>query len=116
MAEKRKDSNGILLNKGERQMPDGRYRYRYSDPQGSQHDVYAWRLRPQDKVPEGRKQGLSLRELEEQIRKDLDKGLKVWQAGITLNQAIEEFFVAQRPYWSDCTWTNYSCSYNLGKF
>ncbi|MCD8154533.1 MAG: site-specific integrase [Clostridiales bacterium] len=112
MAEKkRRDSNGILLTKGERQLNNGLYRYRYTDSQGEQHDVYSWTLRPQDKVPEGRKPGISLREQEEQIRKDIDKGIRVWQAGITLNQVIEEYFGAQRPYWSDCTRNNYFCAY-----
>ncbi|MCD7716937.1 MAG: integrase DNA-binding domain-containing protein [Lachnospiraceae bacterium] len=71
MADKRKDSNGILLNKGERQMSDGRYRYRYTDNQGGQHDVYSWTLRPEDKTPDGRKSGKSLREQEQDASPDI---------------------------------------------
>ncbi|MCD7743983.1 MAG: site-specific integrase [Lachnospiraceae bacterium] len=111
MAGKRKDSNGILLNKGERQMPDGRYRYRYTDNQGGQHDVYSWTLRPEDKAPDGRKPGMSLREQEKQIQKDLLDGVKSWEGSITLNTLILEYFERQKPYWADSTWNGYKCAY-----
>ncbi|MCD8396676.1 MAG: site-specific integrase [Lachnospiraceae bacterium] len=103
MAGKRKDSNGIVLNKGERQMSDGRYRYRYIDNDGGQHDIYSWTLRPEDKTPDGKKPGVSLREQEKQIQKDLIEGVKSWQGSITLNAMIEEYLAEQKPYWSDGT-------------
>lgn len=46
---KRKDIRGIVLNQGESQNPSGRYRYRYTDGEGQAHDVYSWRLRPEDR-------------------------------------------------------------------
>lgn len=41
MADKRKDSRGIVLQQGESQNAAGRYRYRYFDDLGLPHDVYA---------------------------------------------------------------------------
>ncbi len=109
---KRKDSNGIILNKGEKQLSDGRYRYRYKDNQGEQHDVYSWTLRKEDSPPDGRKSGASLREQEQQIHKDLLNGLKSWKSGMTLNSLIQEYFEKQRPYWADSTWINYNGAFN----
>ncbi len=59
MAEKRRDNRGIVLEKGESQDSSGRYRYRYYDDKGYSHDAYAWRLRPEDPTPEGKKHGES---------------------------------------------------------
>ncbi len=91
MAEKRKDSRGIVLQQGESQNSAGRYRYRYFDDVGLSHDVYAWRLRPEDPVPEGKKPGASLRELELQIQKDRLDNVKSWGANISVNRLLEEY-------------------------
>ena len=81
MAEKRRDNRGIVLEKGESQEKTGRYRYRYYDDRGVSHDVYSWRLRPEDAAPEGKKYGESLRELEAQIQKDMIENIKAWGTG-----------------------------------
>ena len=49
---KRKSENGIVLKTGESQLADGRFRYRYYDDVGKAHDIYSWRLRAEDPVPE----------------------------------------------------------------
>ena len=90
MADKRKDSRGIVLQQGESQNAAGRYRYRYFDDMGLPHDVYSWRLRPEDPVPEGKKPGASLRELEKEIQKDRLDGVKTWE-DITVNKLMQEY-------------------------
>ena len=109
---KRKDLRGIVLNQGERQLSSGKYRYRYVDGEGQSHDVYSWRLRPEDPVPEGKKAGPSLRELEKQIRKDLDDNLEVWKGGMSLNTLILEYISNQKKYWSIGTLNGYEYSFN----
>ena len=107
MATKRKDARGIVLNSGESQNTSGRYRYRYCDNNGAAHDVYSWRLRPEGPTPEGKKPGLSLREMEKQIRKDLDDNLQAWQGNMTVNKLITEYIAEQRNYWAVGTLNNY---------
>ena len=53
--EKKKDDKGRILNKGESQLEDGRYRYRYTDLNGKRHTIYSWRLVSSDKTPAGKK-------------------------------------------------------------
>ena len=67
MSERRKDTKGRNLRDGETVMPDGRYRFRYTDPAGNRKAVYSWKLVPTDRIPAGKKECLSLRELEDQI-------------------------------------------------
>ena len=57
----KKDIKGRVLNKGEDQLSDGRYRYRYT-ANGTRKDVYSWKLLPTDRTPKGKKDNLSLRE------------------------------------------------------
>ncbi len=72
MSEKRRDNKNRILNMGESQRPDGRYRYKYTDRNGEEHDVYSWRLDQNDPLPKGKRKDLSLREKEKKIRQDLD--------------------------------------------
>lgn len=96
MAEKRKSENNLVLQQGEGQRPDGRFYYRYTDNEGERHVVYAWRLRPQDPTPPGKKAAASLRELEEQIKKDLAAGVKSWENNVTLGELIEDYMQSKR--------------------
>ena len=73
--EKRRDSKGRILNTGESQRKDGRYAYKYTDAFGKVRFVYAWKLVPTDRTPSRKRDGLSLREQEKEIRKDLDDGI-----------------------------------------
>ena len=92
MSGKKKDSKGRNLKQGERQRPDGRYEYRFLDAKGDTHSVYSWKLVPTDKVPEGRKNGKSLREMEKEIQRDLDDGIDGFSAGrTTLNDFFEDY-------------------------
>lgn len=105
---KRKSEKGIVLQTGESQLSDGRYRYRYYDDVGKAHDVYSWRLRPEDPTPEGRKPGKSLRELEKEIQRGIEDGLRIWDGStLTVEKLVNEYIDSQRPYWKPNTLQNY---------
>ena len=70
MEEKRRDSKGRLLRKGEWQRKDGRYTYRYVDGDGKRRCVYSWRLDKNDRAVKGHLTDLSLREKERAIAAD----------------------------------------------
>lgn len=70
MSEKRRDSRNRILRNGEIQLPDGRYRYKYTDSFGESRYVYSWKLDRNDRMPAGKKPELSLREKEKQIAAD----------------------------------------------
>ncbi|WP_219711897.1 integrase DNA-binding domain-containing protein, partial [Clostridioides difficile] len=72
--EKRRDSKGRILHTGESQRTDGKYLYKYVDAFGNTKYVYAWRLTPTDPTPKGKREKPSLRELEQQIRRDIEDG------------------------------------------
>ena len=83
MKEKRRDSKGRILHTGESQRTDGKYLYKYVDAFGNTKYVYAWRLTPTDPTPKGKREKPSLRELEQQIRRDIeDKELVVSTLGV----------------------------------
>ena len=75
MKEKRRDSKGRILHTGERQRTDGKYLYKYVDAIGIFFFVIAWRLTPTDPTPKGKREKPSLRELEQQIRRDIEDGI-----------------------------------------
>ena len=111
MAEKRKDSKGRNLKDNESQMPDGRYRFRYTDKQGKRQAVYSWRLVPTDKVPAGKRDGLCLREKEAEIQKDNQDGIDGRKADkITLNDMFD-LYMAGKHELKQSTRTNYNYMY-----
>lgn len=111
MAEKRKDSKGRNLKDGENQMPDGRYRFRYNDKDGKRQAVYSWRLVPTDKMPAGKRDGLSLREKEAEIQKDSQDGIDSRKAErITLNDMFD-LYMAGKHELKQSTRTNYNYMY-----
>ena len=67
---KRLDSRHRVLRRGESIRADGKYQFKYH-VNGKPKFVYSWRLEPSDKLPQGRKPCLSLRELEKKIGYDL---------------------------------------------
>ena len=54
MSEKRRDNKNRILRMGESQDPDGRYRFRYVDPNGRRKSIYSWRLVATDTAPQGK--------------------------------------------------------------
>lgn len=111
MAEKRRDHRGIVLEKGESQDSSGRYRYRYYDDKGISHDIYAWRLRPEDETPEGKKHGESLREMETRIQKDMLDNIKAWEANIAVGRLAEEYIEQQKAFWAPKTYNGMTSAY-----
>lgn len=75
MSEKRRDSKNRILRSGESQRKDGRYAYKYVDAFGKPQFVYSWKLVPTDKTPAGKREDISLREKEQEIRRDIDDGI-----------------------------------------
>lgn len=81
---KRFDKKRRVLKKGEIQKADGRYRFKYINYDGKEAYVYSWRLLKTDPIPKGKKDEPSLRELEEQIQKDLEQGCAPFGGNLTV--------------------------------
>ena len=64
---KRRDSKGRILQNGESQMSDGRYRYFYYVG-GKQKNLYSWKLEKNDRLPAGKRECVSLREQEKELQ------------------------------------------------
>lgn len=110
MSEKRRDSKNRILRNGESQRKDGKYEYKYVDANGERRSAYSWKLVPTDKVPEGKKCDLSLREIEKQIKRDIEDGINTQTANkMTLNQLFENYMMGKELKQS--TRTNYNYMY-----
>ena len=96
MSEKRKDKKGRILRTGESQRPDGRYAYKYIDASGKPQFVYSWRLEPGDRLPQGKRDGPSLREKEKQIKRDLEDGINPRGGEMTVMELVRKY-LRQRP-------------------
>lgn len=86
MNEKRRDSKGRVLKNGESQRKDGRYLYKYVDAFGETQYAYSWKLVATDSVPKGKRDCVSLREMEQEIRRDREDGIDTAGKKITLCQ------------------------------
>ena len=72
MSVKRRDKRNRILHDGESQRADGRYAYKYIDVDGKAKFVYSWKLIDTDTVPRGKRDCISLRTQEKEVRKRLD--------------------------------------------
>lgn len=108
MGKQRKDHKQRLLRKGESQREDGRYEFKYYDAEGVRRTKTSWRLQPTDRVPLGKRDnGLSLREIEEEIQRDLLDGIHTYKANeLTLNQLFNDY-MENKPELKQSTRTNY---------
>lgn len=115
MAEKRKDSKGRLLRTGESQRKDGKYQYRYIDPEGERQTIYSWRLTETDRMPSGKKNDDSLREKEEEILNKLSHSKNTLGGKITLNDMFDKY-ITRKKYkgkpLNDTTVSNYLLMWN----
>lgn len=91
MSEKRRDSHGRLLRENERQRSNGCYEFRYIDSYGEKRSVYSWRLVATDNTPAGKKGTACLRDLEKEIRKNLEDGISSCGGGMTVLQLCERY-------------------------
>lgn len=110
MSEKRRDSKNRILQNGESQRKDGKYEFKYVDVNGVRRSAYSWKLVETDKVPKGKRCGLSLREMEKQIRRDLEDGISTHTANsMTLNELFDTYMSTKELKQS--TRTNYMYMY-----
>ena len=92
MQEKRRESKGRVLRNGEVQRADGKYMFRYTDLTGKRRTVYSWKLVSTDKAPDGTRCKKSLRDIEKEISRDLEDGIRTHDAdAITVNDLYNSF-------------------------
>ena len=108
---KRRDSRHRVLRRGESIRADGKYQFKYH-VNGKPKFVYSWRLEPSDKLPQGRKPCLSLRELEKKIGYDLDSMMDPTRKNMTVMELVERY-LATRTGVKPNTRTNYKFVKNL---
>lgn len=102
MIEKRRDKKNRILHNGESQRKDGRYVYKYTDSFGNPQFIYAWKLVPTDKTPNGKRNDKSLREKEQEILKDIYDGIDTIGKKISVCQLYAKK-IRQRPNVKDST-------------
>ncbi len=90
MSEKRRDKKNRVLRNGESQMPNGRYRYSYYE-NGSQKSFYSWKLTKTDSLPAGKRECVSLRDKEEELRKAQDQGIAYHGGELTVYQLAKKY-------------------------
>ena len=108
---KRRDSKHRVLRRGESIRADGKYQFKYH-VNGKPKFVYSWRLEPTDKLPQGKKPCLSLRELEKQIGYDLDSQMDPSRKNMTVMELVERY-LATRTGVKPSTLSNYQFVKNL---
>lgn len=91
MSVKRRDNKNRILRNGESQRTDGRYAYVYVDANGKQKFLYSWKLENTDKVPEGKRNCISLRDKIKALKKDMDDGLVPDGGAMTVLQLVEKY-------------------------
>lgn len=111
---RRKDSKGRVLNDGETQGKDGRYRYQYINGLGERKSVYSWKLLPGDRTPSGKRKDFSLREKEKQINGDLSKGITPFGGNMTVLELVEKY-ISQKKGVRHNTQANYNFVINVIK-
>ena len=93
VSEKRRDNKNRILRNGESQRKDGRYAYKYTDATGKQQFVYSWKLEKTDKLPEGKRDCLSLREKEKQILRDMDDQIAPRGGEMTVLALVQKYIL-----------------------
>lgn len=111
---RRKDNRGRVLNDGETQGKDGRYRYQYVNVLGDRKAVYSWKLLPSDKTPIGKRKDLSLREKEKQIATDLNNGIIPCGGNMRVLELVEKY-ISQKTGVRHNTQANYNFVVNIIK-
>ena len=91
MSEKRRDNKNRILQTGEGQRKDGRYFYKYVDNCGKPQFIYSWKLTPNDCVPKGKRDDVSLREKEKAIQSDIEDGIDVSGRKMTVLELYEKY-------------------------
>lgn len=111
MSGNKRDSKGRVLRQGERQRSDGRYEFRYNDGCGNTRSVYSWKLIPTDITPKGKRCPKALREMEKEIRRDLDDGIDSYYARKTTLNDYFDSYIEMKYELKQSTRTNYKYMY-----
>lgn len=114
MSVKRRDSKNRILRNGESQRSDGRYAYVYVDGNGKQKFLYSWKLENTDKVPQGKRDCVSLRDKIKMLKKDLDDGIVSNGGDMTVLQLVQKY-VGQKTGVRHNTQANYNFVINIIK-
>ena len=85
MSEKRKDSKGRILRRGEGQRKDGRYQFRYTIPGGQERCVYALSLE-------------ELRSKEQLIQRDLMDGIDYSGGEVSVSDLVTRYMGTRRNF------------------
>ena len=96
---KRKDSNRVVLQKGESQRKDGSYDFRWTTPDGKRHSIYAPTLE-------------ELRQRESEIKLDQLEGIKAEAQQLTVNDLFKMWIELKRGL-KDNTFQNYQYMYRM---
>ncbi len=102
MSKKRQDKRGRVLKDGERQRADGSFEYRWQDPTGKRHSVYAKSLD-------------DLREKELKIKKDIADGINFEAGEKTVAELAQEYFDIKQKKWKRNTVRAYTTALNTIK-
>lgn len=87
---KRKDTKGRVLKNGEYQEVNGRYVFKYY-VDGKRYVIRSWKLVRNDKVPDGKRDGLCLRDMEKNIQFKLNEYVKFEGANLTVSELVEKY-------------------------
>ena len=86
---KKRDNKNRVLEKGESQLPDGRYKHRYTDVNGDRQEYYSYRLVDSDKTPKGKKHKDSIRAYKFDVAVAQKDGIDINKENTTLNQLFD---------------------------
>ncbi len=114
MSVKRRDNKNRILRNGESQRSDGRYAYVYVDDNGKQKFLYSWKLENTDKVPQGKRDCISLRDKIKMLKKDLDDGIVSNGGDMTVLQLVQKY-IGQKTGVRHNTQANYNFVINIIK-
>ena len=93
MSEKRRDNRKRILRNGESQKPNGLYVYKYYDNYGKPKFLYSWMLEPTDKLPDGKRKDICLREKIRQVQKDLADG--IMSGDMTVLELVKKYIATK---------------------
>lgn len=91
MSEKRRDNRNRILNTGESQRKDGRYAFKFIDANGEPRFIYSWRLVATDRLPKGKRPCRPLRDMEREVRRDVEDGIDHMGGKMTVCQLYQRY-------------------------
>lgn len=90
---KRRDNKGRILQSGETQQKDGRYRYTYIDEEGNTKWLYSWTLVETDDMPAGKRKDISLRDKIRLMEKERDAKAIKYDTGLTVAELVNKYLL-----------------------